>query len=765
MNELATAAILDKVRSLHQRGDLAAARMLGQEVLAAEPGNADALNLVGVLSGQLGDLAAALACFDRAIAVQPGNAAAYCNRGLTLQLLEQWDLALESFERAINLDGGNVAALFSRGNILKQHGDFLGALRDYDAAIIANPQFAQAHFNRGLILQQRRDLRSALAAYDRTLEINPNHAEAHANRGFVLHQSNRLEPALASYDRSIALNPTQVLSFVHKGNALRALSRVAEALQSFDCALAVDPQFAQAYNCRGLAFSTLGEIDTALANFDRAIEIRPDYAEAFFNRATLQREAGRLAQALADYESAHKLDPGLEFLTGALLECKLQMCEWESMEEDLVRLSAGIMRREAVASPFSVLALVDSPSLQRSAAEVWVRETCPSDDSLGVISARPHGTKLRIGYFSADFRDHPVPRLLTELIEAHDRSRFEVVAFSLGIPTPGKQRDRLLGAFDQFLDVNTKTNLQIAALSRDLKIDIAVDLGGFTLNSRPGIFALRAAPVQVGYLGYLGTMAAPYMDYLIADEVVVPPEQRRHYTESILYIPTYQVNDSKRPLPNRSFTRRDLGLPETGFVFSCFNSTYKITPGTFASWMRVLKRVDGSVLFVYADNDFAKSNLRRQAENKGIDPHRIVYGDRLSVEDYLARFRSMDLFLDTFPYNAGTTASDALWAGLPVLTRRGDSFAARVASSVLTALDMQELITDDAKQYERVAVLLASNPALLAELRETLSRNRGNKPLFDTLRFTRNLESGLQEIHQRHLSGFPPTDIRVAGKA
>jgi predicted O-linked N-acetylglucosamine transferase (SPINDLY family) len=399
--------------------------------------------------------------------------------------------------------------------------------------------------------------------------------------------------------------------------------------------------------------------------------------------------------------------------------------------------------------------------LQRKAAEIWVRETCMADDSLGEIPQRaPHG-RIRIGYFSADFREHPVARLVAELIETHDRSRFEVIALSFGPEAQDALRMRLARGFDRFLEVHGKSHLEIAALARSLAVDIAVDLGGYTHNSRPEIFALRAAPIQVGYLGYLGTMGAPWMDYLVADTAIIPAGEQQHYSEKIIYLPSYQVNDSRRRIGTRTFARRELGLPPAGFVFCCLNSIHKITPATFGVWMRIIRRVERSVLFLCTDSQAARRNLLQEAQRRGVDAHRIVFGERLGLEDYLARFRTMDLFLDTLPYNGGTTASDALWAGLPVLTCMGQTFAGRVATSLLMGIDVPELITATAAEYEEKAVELGSNPQRAAELRKKLAANRLTKPLFDSRLFAKHLETAFATIHERYQANLPTAHIHV----
>jgi predicted O-linked N-acetylglucosamine transferase (SPINDLY family) len=392
-----------------------------------------------------------------------------------------------------------------------------------------------------------------------------------------------------------------------------------------------------------------------------------------------------------------------------------------------------------------------------------VREEHPGNRALPAVLKHPSRDKIRIGYFSADFYDHPVAALMAETFEAHDRSRYEVTAFSFGLDTQDGMRRRMERAFDRFLDVRGKSDQDIALLARSVGIDIAVDLAGYTGGSRTGIFALRAAPIQVNYLGYPGTMGAEYMDYLIGDRTVVPEAQQRHYTEKIVYLPhSYLPHDSSRTISETVFTREELGLPPTGFVFCCFNNSYKITPSTFDSWMRILSQVENSVLWLSQNNPTAASNLRREAARRGVNAERLIFANRMaSLTDHLARHRVADLFLDTLPYNAHATAIDALWAGLPVLTCVGEGFAARVAASLLTAIELPELITSTAEQYEELAVQLAANPQRLALIRQKLASNRLKTPLFDTRAFTRHLEAAYARIHERCQANLPPEHIYV----
>jgi predicted O-linked N-acetylglucosamine transferase (SPINDLY family) len=753
--------LFERARALHQQGQLEPARATYEEILAMQPGHFETLNLLGVLSGQSRDLQRAVEYFDKALAVQPDSAASHCNRGLALQQLRQLDEALMSFDRAIALKNDDAVAFYSRGNVFKDLGQLERALADYDKAVTINHGFAQAYFHRGLVLQQIQDLDAALSNYDRAIENKADFAEAHANRGLVLYHLKQFEAALASYDQAIAVSPDHAPAYLHRGNALKALHRFDLALASYQQAVELEPDYAEAYLNRGAVLYDLNRIDEALESYDQAIAAKPDYADAYFNRASLLREIKQFEAAASDYKVAADLDPDIKFVAGARLEVRMQVCDFSDFDADVGRVAASIERGEPASHPFAFLTFSDSPRLQKLAAQIWVREMCPPDPSLGPIPKRTPHEKIRIGYFSADFREHPVSRLLAELIEMHDRSRFEVIAFSFGPDTRGDLRKRLERAFDRFLDLKDSSDMEIASVARSLAIDIAVDLGGYTHHSRPNVFALRAAPIQISYLGYLGTMGAPYMDYLVADAATIPRDEHQHYSERIIYLPSYQVNDSRRRIAERTFTRRELGIPPTGFVFSCFNSNYKITRATLAVWMRILRRVEDGILFLTADNELAKRNLLNETRRLGVDSHRIVFGERLGVEDYLARFRTMDLFLDTLPYNAGTTASDALWTGLPVLTCTGASFAGRVATSALRAIDLPELITETPAQYEELAVALASSPSRLAQIKTKLAANRLTRPLFNSRLFAKHLETAYTNIYERHQSDLPPDHIYV----
>lgn len=730
-----------------------------ERALAIQPDYADAHYNRAVVLHDLRRFEEAIAGYDRTLTFKPGYPAAHNNRGAALQQLGRYEAAVASYDQALALKPDYAAAYNNRGTALARLERFEPALTSYDRALSIQPNFADAHNNRGAALRELNRLEEAAASFEHAVAVKPDHAEAHNNRGVILRELDRPEEALASYDRAIAIKSDYAEAHNNRGVALRDLKRLAEALENFEQALDLKPEYPEALLNQGATLHELRRFHEALASHERALALKSDYADAYRNQALTLHELARPDEALASYERALALDPVTKFLRGICQHARMHICEWTGFETELEALTAAIEGGRTAITPFPALALLDSPRLQRKVAARWARQECQPKRKLPPLRSHPAHDKVRVGYFSADFRNHAVSALAAELFEIHDRSRFELTAFSLGPDVHDELRTRVERAFDRFIPLADRSDEEVATLARSLEIDIAVDLGGYTQHARPRVFALRAAPVQVSYLGFLGTLGADFMDYLLADETLVPREQRRHYAERIAYLPSYQANDSQRPVSDKVFTRAGLGLPASGFVFCCFNASYKITPETFASWMRILTAVPGSTLLLLADSAAARLNLRRAAAAAGVDPARLVFAGRVPYGEYLARYRAADLFLDTLPYNAGTTASDALWVGLPVLTCAGESFAARMGASLLTAAGLPELIAYDRSTYERVAIELACQPGRLADIRGKLTATRGSTALFDTPRLARSLETLYLRMYQRQRLGLLPEHL------
>ena len=689
------------------------------------------------------------------------DAAGTLRRAVALHRAGHLDEAARLYRVVLNADAKHVDALTLLGTVCMQRGEWEEGLRFIDRSLALNPKQLHALVNRGNALASLKRFDEALLAYDHAIALKPDLAEAFNNRGNVLRDLERFDEALRSYDRAIALRPDYEEAHNHRGGVLRELRRPNEALASCERALAIRPDYAEAFNNRAVVLRDLDRPDEALRSCDRAIALKPDFGYAHYNRGKALRDLGRLTEALQSHERAFLLNQELPYVEGSILHLGMLTCDWTDLKTHTQRVLEGVERGARVALPFELLATPATPAQQQRCAITFSRAEYPPV-VVDAIKAYPHD-RIRLGYFSADFHDHAVSNLSAELFELHDRGRFEVFGFSYDASPDDGMRRRLCRGFDRFIEVATKSDRAIAAMARDLAIDIAIDLGGHTGQSRIGILGHCPAPIRAHFLGYPGTLGASFVDYLIADPIVVPSEQRQFYTERIAYLPdTCQVNDRQSVIADRTFTRDELGLPATGFVFCCFNGNYKVEPTVFDVWMRLLRRVEGSVLWLLAGNDAVPGNLRREAIARGVPGDRIVFAPRMPLPDHLARHRVADLFVDTFHFNAHTTASVALWAGLPVLTCTGTTFVSRIGASVLTAIGLPELVAGSPAEYETLAFDLATQPDKLDAIRRKLREHRLTYPLFDTPRFARNLENAYTQMTKLARQGLAPEDIHVA---
>lgn len=717
--------IFIEAQALHKGGELARAKAMYEGILAWEPRHFDSLHMLGVLALQSGQPHIAHDLISRALFIRSDLAPPHVNLALALQALGRLDEALASFDRALRLNPDHFTVHHDRATLLLSLGRPTEAIASFDEAIALRPGLAQPHYGRGNAWLKLGRLDEAIASYDRAIAIGPGFAEVHNNRGLILFSLNRMDEALACYDRALALKSDYAEAWNNRGNALWHVTRHKEAL----------------------------------ADYDRAIACKPDYAKAHGNRGNALLALGQPGEAVVSFKQVLAFNRGREFLTGMLLLAKMKACDWDGLEGDIAAFRRAIEAGETAAAPFLALVMIDDPELQKQAALNFARSVAQSS-APARFGKRMAGERIRLGYYSADFHNHATSYLIAELFERHDRDRFELFAFSFGPDRKDPMRRRITAACEHFIDVAALSDGEVAARSRDLGMDIAVDLKGYTENARPGIFAARCAPVQVNYLGYPGTLGARHIDYLIADKIVAPPAEQGNYTEKLVYLPdSYQANDGARAISGRRLTRAAAGLPETGFVFCCFNTMLKISPAMLDGWARILGAVEGSVLWLYEDNAVAAANLRREAAARGVDPGRLIFAPHMPLDEHLARHRLADLFLDTWPCNAHTTASDALWAGLPVLTLSGRSFASRVAASLLRAIELPELIAANERDYEARAIELATTPAKLAKLGSKLERNRPASPLFDARRFARNIEKAYVAMYRRCQAGLAPDVI------
>ncbi|MBJ7503459.1 MAG: tetratricopeptide repeat protein, partial [Polynucleobacter sp.] len=584
----------------------------------------------------------------------------------------------------------------------------------------------------------------------------PQDAGLQFNLAKALSESDQEQAALAHHELATQLTPFNAAAWLNFGISLFKLGNYEDAISCYQKALAIQDSNAVAWFNQGLALKALGRNEAALNTYGRAIQIKPDYFEAWLNTAILFTQLHYEDKALIAYEKALAIKPNYDYLFAMPFNLKMTMGNWIGYEAALAAIlnKAGV--GEKAITPFGVLAISSNPELQLAVAKQYTQKRAKADLALPAIAKRQRSQKIRLAYYSADFRNHAVTQLIAGLFENHNKAQFEVIAFSFGQDNNAEVFQRINQSLDQLVDIQGMSDLEVAKLSREMEIDIAVDLMGLVQDSRPGLLAYRAAPIQVNYLGYPGTMGADYIDYIIADHTLIPADCRQYYAEKIAYLPfSYQANDNKKQIAEKTASRTELGLPEQGFVFCCFNNNYKITPPIFDSWMRILGQVEGSVLWLLEDNRFIAQNLRLEAIKRNIKPERLIFAPRLSLAEHLARHRAADLFLDTLPYNAHTTASDALWTGLPVLTCMNASFASRVAASLLNAIGLPELITANTQDYEALAIALATDSVRLQQLREKLVAQRLTAPLFNTPLFAQQIEATYIQMMERYWGDLP----------
>lgn len=759
-----TNQILKTAVMRYETGKLPEAEALCRQVLALDPKNADALNMLGVMAAQGGHYENAAELFTQAIRFKKSAPLFHYHLGLALKKLDRPKEALEKFKKAADLDPGYAEANLNIGNILKDEGKLEYAATKYRQAISSKPDYVEAHYNLGLVLQEQGKVAEAMMQYKRAISVKPDYAEAYLNLGVLLYQQGRLEDAVTQYRQVISFKPACADAYNHLGAVLKKQGNMTEAAALYEKAIALKPDYAEAYYNFAIILQEQRSFDDAAALYKQAIALKPGYADAHYNLGLVLQEQGKIDEALAQYEKTLALKPDSPNALSQLVHRLHHACAWDRIGNRESQLLDMVRQGREGVFPFMLLGTDSTPADQLACARAFSRKDEVPAAAQFTHTARPAHGRIRIGYLSADFYQHATAYLMAELFERHDRSRFEIVGYSYGPDDNSDMRHRLVKAFDRFVEVRGLSDRAAAQKIYDDGIDILIDLkGGYTGDARIGIPAPRPAPLQVNYLGYPGTMGVSFMDYIIADPFIVPFDQQPFYSEKIVQLPDcYQPNDTARKIADVTPSRAACGLPEKGFVFCSFNSTYKITPKIFDIWMRLLKDVPDSVLWLLECNALVKGNLRHETEKHGIAPERLVFAPRMPLPEHLARHRLADLFLDTLPINAHTTASDALWAGLPVLTCVGSTFAGRVAGSLLTSAGLPELITYSLADYETLALGLAQNPAQLLELRQRLEQTRLQMPLFDINRFVRNIESAYQTMWQTYQAGELPKAFAVA---
>lgn len=664
--------------------------------------------------------------------------------------------------RVLQMQKDNLPALHIMGLIKAMNGQHFEASNYFKKALALNPHDPSLSYNLAKALSSYGRNLEAIKYHAKAVELACNNFEAWINFGNSLVALGRQNEALDKFLTAVDLNPASESALLNLAECYRQLNNFTQSSIFFDKALLVGekPHLAWLGKARIQAAQDLRS--EAIHSYQESLKFNSENKECYLELALLYIPLQKYQEAIDCYESAYKINPDESFLLGRILNLSMQACSWSKVQKLISEISQKIRAGKKVAHPFTVLSTIDDPDLQLRAAKIWASET---QDLAGANSKKEFikkKDKIRIGYFSCDFCLHATLLLMADLFEKHDKSRFEIFAFSYGQSVKDDLVDRVVKSLNGFYNVSEMSDEQIAGMSRDLGIDIAVDLKGFTYDARPGIFKCRPAPVQVNYLGYPGSMGAEYIDYIIADSVLVPEGSEKFYSEKIAYLPnSYQINDPKREISVDPVSREAMGLPVQGFIFCSFNQHYKISPTMFDVWARILHRVDGSVLWLLADGEEVRKNLRREIGARGINPDRLIFAEKLPVAKHLARMKLGGLFLDTYPCNAHTTASDALWAGLPILTCQGESFSSRVASSLLNAMQLPQLVAVSLRDYEDRAVEMALNPDLLSGIRTSLSANREITSLFDSSSTTKCIEHLYEFIADRSLKKLPSVNILI----
>lgn len=777
----------------HQNGDAVNAQNCYQQILQHEPNHTDSLHYLGILYLQTGDYPHAIDFIIAAIETNPANATAamYSNLGAVYRAQNHLESAMESFRQALKLEPQNVNALYNLSIVLQLNGKIEAAIDSYKQLILIQPNHAEAYYNLGTLFEQQENLQKAKEYYQQALVLNPNLSVAYFNLAVVLQKQGELEQAISIYQQAIQLKPDYAEAYYGLAVVFSRQNNVEEAIKNFQQAIFYKQDYKDVFYQLGCLYKQQNKRDKAAENYRKALQIQPDYliyndlasvvsdeesigyyrqalalkpdnADIHYNLGVAAHVLGKWNIVLESYQQAISLQPSHNLARGALFHAQLSCCDWSSYKENSLKIVAAVQSGERGYKPFSFLAMSSSAAAQLACAKSYVAEKYPpAENHLWSGEIYKHN-KIRIAYISADFRAHPVSYLMAGLFEQHDKSKFELIGLSLKPEENSQIGQRVKKAFDQFIDVSKLSDYEVGALINKLEIDIAVDLMGFTQYCRAGIFAHRPAPVQVNYLGFPATMGANYMDYIIVDNYLIPSEYQTFYTEKAVYLPEcFQANDDKRTPPTNKPSRTSVGLPESAFVFCAFNNSYKFSPEFFDVWMRLLAKVEKSVLWILEYNPVATSNLQKEALKRGISAERLIFAPRVKLDEHLVRYQLADLFLDTLPCNAGTTASDALWAGVPVLTCSGMAMASRMAGSLLHAIGLPELIANNIEEYEALALKLATTPGLLAEIRTKLVQNRSTYPLFDTDRFRRHIESAYIMMWERHQCGETPVSFSV----
>lgn len=676
---------------------------------------------------------------------------------------KKFEDAQRLYEQILKIQPNNFSVLMIYGGLMAETGDSEKVIALLKKALKIYPNDLSANFNIAVAYESHKQFGKAVECYGTVLKINPDNINARKGRAGLFAALNRLEDARSDYQYLLNSEPKNYWYMNAQGKVLFGLKDYVSACKMFQDAIKINPKFSEAYFNLGNTFAKLKNHIEAVSSLKSAIDLDPSYGVAFRNLANSYIELGETGLAIDNLKNAMRFNAeSASYTYGAYLLEKRKICLWEDYHQELVEFESKAIDGEyKLAMPGVALPISDSLKVTKLLADAWVQEHSKLEPQPEPKFHQKPNEKIRIGYYSSDFKNHALASLVIQMLELHDKEDFEIYAFSF-VNSKDAMRQRIEGAVDEFIDVSNLSDEDIITITRAKKIDIAVDLNGYTEGNRWQIFSRRIAPIQVNYLGYPGTLGGSHLDYIIADKILIPERNQLGYSEKVVYLPnTYQPNDTKKEVSNRAMTRSEFGLPEEGIVFCCFNNNYKITPEIFQSWMGILDKVEDSVLWLFESSKLATSNLISEATKMKIDPKRLIFAQRISQPEHIARQRLADIFLDTFPYNAHTTASEALWVGMPLVTIAGETFASRVGASLLTAVELPELIASNLIEYEDLIISLAKSPQKLKEMRQNLISKRLTLPLFNIIGYVKDLESAYKVMNMRYMQKKKPDHIFI----
>ena len=615
----------------------------------------------------------------------------------------------------------------------------------------------------GLVFEKENNLTKAINAYQKAITNSSNDQDlfhTYFNLANTQLGIGKVNEAIINYNKSIELNPNFFGSYANLAYANQKLGDLNNAIINLDKANKLNNKSPEIFNNLGNIYRQIGNLNKSIKHLKEAIRLNPKYAKAHNNLANAYKKIGKLDEAILSYRRAIHNDKNMVSAEANMLHLKRNICDF-SISDKISKISSTLGITTKSIPPFLALSWNDNPEHNYLRSKNYINENFKENFSKK-NKLKYQNKKIKIGYFSADFYDFPSMHLMSGILEKHNRNFFEIYAFSYGPNNDDWMNRKIKSTVDHFLDVKNLPTKEIVELSHKNNIDIAIDENCFTSNGRTELFQNRLAGIQINFLGYPGTSGADFIDYIVADKIVIPKENKKYFTEKIIYMPhCYQPNDNLRKISSDKKTRKDFNLPEKSFVLCCFNQTYKISLFEFKIWMKILSKIEHSVLWLLKSNHWAEQNLLQEAKRNNINPNRIIFAERISQSEHLARHKHADIFIDTFNYNAHTTASDALWAGLPIVTKKGNQFAARVASSLLNSVDLNELICENEKEYENLILELSNNPSKLETIKKKLSNNKSKKNLFDTERYTKNFELGLKKVYDLFQAEKQPQDIEI----